>query len=104
MTEKNPLSIGFIGLGSLGEGLCHSLVKGGFPVTLTDLNKDSAKRLLAAGASWSDDVAGACREADVVITVLPSPAISRWAPCSRREKPWHCGRNSRGHRSYRRDD
>ena len=77
MTEKNPLSIGFIGLGSLGEGLCHSLVKGGFPVTLTDLNKDSAKRLLAAGASWSDDVAGACREADVVITVLPSPAISR---------------------------
>ena len=77
MTEKNPLSIGFIGLGSLGEGLCHSLVKGGFPVTVTDLNKDSAKRLLAAGASWSDDVAGACREAEVVITVLPSPAISR---------------------------
>ncbi len=77
MTDKSSLSIGFIGLGSLGEGLCHSLVKAGFPVTVTDLNKDSAKRLLAAGASWSDDIAGACREAAVVITVLPSPAVSR---------------------------
>jgi 3-hydroxyisobutyrate dehydrogenase len=77
MTEKSTLSVGFIGLGSLGEGLCHSLVKAGFPVTVTDLNKDAAKRLVAAGAAWSDDVAGACREADVVITVLPSPAVSR---------------------------
>jgi 3-hydroxyisobutyrate dehydrogenase len=71
------LKIGFIGLGSLGEGLCNSLVTAGFPVTVNDLNKDLAKRLLAGGAAWSDDVAGACRDADVVITVLPSPAISR---------------------------
>ena len=77
MTEKTSLSVGFIGLGSLGEGLCHSLVDAGFPVTVTDLNKNAAKRLLAAGAIWSDDVAGACRGADVVITVLPSPAVSR---------------------------
>lgn len=77
MTDKTTLSVGFIGLGSLGEGLCHSLVKAGFPVTVTDLNKTAAKRLLAAGAAWSDDVAGACRGADVVITVLPSPAVSR---------------------------
>jgi 3-hydroxyisobutyrate dehydrogenase len=77
MTDKTSLSVGFIGLGSLGEGLCHSLVKAGFTVTVTDLNKEAAKRLLEAGAAWSDDVAGACRGADVVITVLPSPAVSR---------------------------
>lgn len=74
---NNPLKIGFIGLGALGEGLCNSLVKAGFPVTITDLNKDAAKRLLAAGAIWSDDIAGVCRDSDVVITVLPSPAVSR---------------------------
>lgn len=77
MTNTTSLSVGFIGLGSLGEGLCHSLVKAGFTVTVTDLNKEAAKRLLEAGAAWSDDVAGACRGADVVITVLPSPAVSR---------------------------
>lgn len=70
-------NIGFIGLGSLGQGLCHSLVRSGFAVTVSDLNQDTAAPLLAAGAAWSDDVAGVCRGADVVITVLPSPAVSR---------------------------
>ncbi len=69
--------IGFIGLGSLGEGLCNSLVTAGYPVTVNDLNKSLATRLLAAGATWADSVADACKDADVVITVLPSPAISR---------------------------
>ena len=69
--------IGFIGLGSLGEGLCNSLVTAGYAVTVNDLNKDLAKRLLAGGAQWADSVADACQDADVVITVLPSPSISR---------------------------
>ena len=73
----NKLRIGFIGLGSLGEGLCNSLVTAGYPVTCTDLNPDLAKRLLAAGATWGNNVATTCRDADVVITVLPSPAVSR---------------------------
>ena len=73
----SKLKIGFIGLGSLGEGLCNSLVKAGYPVTVNDLNKDHANRLLAGGATWADDVASACRNADVAITVLPSPAVSR---------------------------
>ena len=75
--SAQKLRIGFIGLGALGEGLCNNLVKAGYPVTVNDLNKDLAKRLLDGGATWSDDVAGTCRDADVVITVLPSPAISR---------------------------
>jgi 3-hydroxyisobutyrate dehydrogenase len=75
--SAQKLRIGFIGLGALGEGLCNNLVKAGYPVTVNDLNKDLAKRLIEGGAAWSDDVAGTCRDADVVITVLPSPAISR---------------------------
>jgi len=77
MMSNSKLRIGFIGLGSLGEGLCNNLVKAGYTVTANDLNKDLAKRLIAGGAGWADDVAGACRDADVVITVLPSPAVSR---------------------------
>ena len=75
--SAQQLRIGFIGLGALGEGLCNNLIKAGFPVTVNDLNKDLAKRLLEGGAQWSDDLAGTCRNADVVITVLPSPAVSR---------------------------
>ena len=75
--STSKLRIGFIGLGALGEGLCNNLVKAGYSVTVNDLNKDLAKRLLEGGAAWSDDVAGTCRNADVVITVLhrrPAPA------------------------------
>jgi 3-hydroxyisobutyrate dehydrogenase len=71
------LNIGFIGLGNLGEPLCNSLVQAGFSVTVTDLDQRLAGRLLQGGARWSDDVAGVCADADVVITVLPSPAVSR---------------------------
>ncbi len=75
MTSKQK--IGFIGLGSLGEGLCNSLVTAGYAVTVNDLNKSLATRLLQAGATWADTTAEACKDADVVITVLPSPAVSR---------------------------
>ena len=78
MTNSScSLKVGFIGLGALGQGLCNSLVRGGFDVTVTDLNRANADPLVAQGAHWSDDVAGACRGADVVITALPSPAVSR---------------------------
>ena len=71
------MKIGFAGLGSLGEPLALNLVKAGFEVTVTDLSKETASRLLEAGATWSDDVAGICLDAEVVITALPSPAASR---------------------------
>ncbi len=74
---NTTMRVGFIGLGSLGAPLCNSLVKAGFKVTVTDLDQNLANGLLAAGARWSSDVAGVCVEADVVITVLPSPAVSR---------------------------
>jgi len=77
MTSQQHLKIGFIGLGALGQGLCGSLVRGGFTVTVTDLNKDLGTPLLAQGAHWGDDIAAVCRASDVVITALPSPAISR---------------------------
>jgi 3-hydroxyisobutyrate dehydrogenase len=74
---NSNFKIAFIGLGNLGEPLCHNLTKNGFDVTVTDLNKDNAKRLIGEGAKWSDDVAGAVKGANVVITALPSVAASR---------------------------
>ncbi len=69
--------ISFIGLGSLGEPLAMNLVKAKYDVTVTDLKRENAARLEAAGAKWSDDIAGVCANADVVITALPSVAASR---------------------------
>ncbi len=49
--QTSDFTIGFIGLGNLGEPLCNSLVTKGCRVTVTDLNKASAQRLLDAGAT-----------------------------------------------------
>ena len=77
MDKPSAFKIAFIGLGNLGEPLCNSLVSKGFHVTVTDLRKDNAQRLLNAGAHWADDVAGVCKVANLVITALPSVDGSR---------------------------
>lgn len=77
MPPSSSPRIAFIGLGALGAGLCHSLVRAGHHVTVSDLQRANAEALIADGAHWAEDVAQACREADVVFTALPSPAVSR---------------------------
>jgi len=70
------MKYGFIGLGHLGANLAGSLLREGFDVTVTDLNRDNAAGLLAAGAHWADDAQGVAEGVDAVITCLPSPAVS----------------------------
>lgn len=71
------MRVGFIGLGNLGYPQAMNLVRAGHDVVVNDLRRDTALGLIEAGASWSDDVAGVCREAEAVVTVLPSPEASR---------------------------
>ncbi|MFI4995033.1 MAG: NAD(P)-dependent oxidoreductase [Hyphomicrobiales bacterium] len=67
---------GFIGLGNLGRNLAGSLVRGGFEVTLTDINPAAAADLLQDGAHWAPDAQAVAEEVDAVITCLPSPSVS----------------------------
>ena len=71
------MKIGFIGLGNLGYPMAMSLVKAGHDVTVSDLRPETGAGIIKAGAGWSDDIAGVCHEAKVVITALPSPEASR---------------------------
>jgi len=66
--------LGFIGLGNLGAHLAASLLRAGFEVTVHDLERARAARLLAAGAAWGASAEEVARGADGVITCLPSPA------------------------------
>jgi 3-hydroxyisobutyrate dehydrogenase len=49
------LRYGFIGLGHLGHPLAASLLRAGFDLTVSDLDKAAAAGLLAAGARWAED-------------------------------------------------
>ena len=70
------MKIGFIGLGNVGGKLAGSLLRNGFGLTVRDLNRDAAQPFLDAGAGWGESPAGMMRDADAVITCLPTPAAS----------------------------
>lgn len=67
---------GFVGLGNLGAHLATNLLRGGFAVTVHDLNRSAARELLAAGARWAESPSEAAAASDSLITCLPSPAAS----------------------------
>jgi 3-hydroxyisobutyrate dehydrogenase len=67
---------GFIGLGSLGKHLAAGLTRGGFDVTVHDLQRPAADAVLALGAAWADSVPELAQRCDALITCLPTPAAS----------------------------
>lgn len=73
-TGTSPTKIGFVGVGHLGRLLAHSLIRAGFTVSVTDLDKSHASPLLAAGALWAETPCAAARDSDCILTCLPSPA------------------------------
>lgn len=64
-------TIGFIGLGAMGEPMALNVLKRGFPLVVHDIREAPVRNLVAAGAravGTPRDVAKGC---DVVITMLP---------------------------------
>jgi 3-hydroxyisobutyrate dehydrogenase len=64
--------VGFVGVGRLGGHLAASLLRAGISLTVHDLDRAAAARLEGEGARWAGSVADLTRDADVVITCLPS--------------------------------
>lgn len=67
---------GFVGLGHLGKHLAVNLVRGGFEISVFDLERRNAEPVLAAGAQWAESVATLAVSCDCLITCLPSPAAT----------------------------
>jgi 3-hydroxyisobutyrate dehydrogenase-like beta-hydroxyacid dehydrogenase len=66
-------SIGFVGLGVMGEAMCRNLVrKSGLPVTVYDVIEAPVERLIADGARPAPSPAGVA--GDVVFCSLPGHA------------------------------
>lgn len=73
MTNDQPTTVGFIGLGSMGSGMTRNLQRAGFPLVVHDIRRESADELVAGGALWAASPAEVARLSDVVITMLPTP-------------------------------
>jgi 3-hydroxyisobutyrate dehydrogenase len=64
--------VGFIGLGNMGLPMAQNLLRADFAVTGFDLNAQATEKLAASGGNRANSLADACKDAEVVITMLPA--------------------------------
>jgi 3-hydroxyisobutyrate dehydrogenase len=64
--------VGFIGLGNMGLPMAANLIKAGHAVSGFDVNEDAGARLAAGGGTKAQSIAEACKDPEVVITMLPA--------------------------------
>jgi len=69
-------SVGFIGLGIMGQPMALNLVKAGFKVSVFNRTRDKAAPLEKAGARVASSPAEAARDADYVMSIVSDSAAS----------------------------
>src|SRR5262249_56215555 len=66
------MKIGFIGIGAMGRPMLATLVKNGHAVSAYDVAEAALDGAVRAGAARAASAAAAARDAELVITILPS--------------------------------
>ncbi|MGE6631167.1 NAD(P)-dependent oxidoreductase [Bacillus sp. NPDC077027] len=67
-------TVGFIGIGVMGNSMAGHLLDAGYDVFVYTRTKMKAEALLQKGAVWKDSVKQLAEEADVVITMVGYPS------------------------------
>ena len=65
-------SVGFIGVGNMGNPMAGNVLKGGFPFTVFDRNPAAMANLVAAGARKAGSAPEVLEQSEVVLTCLPA--------------------------------
>src|SRR5450755_10831 len=64
------MTLAFIGLGKMGAGMARNLLRAGHSVAVYNRSREKADALAADGARVADSPADACRDAEVVMTMV----------------------------------
>jgi 3-hydroxyisobutyrate dehydrogenase len=69
-------TVGFIGVGNMGNPMAGNVLKAGFPLTVYDKSSRAMENLVQAGARAGSSVADVAARAEIVMTCLPmSPDV-----------------------------
>ncbi len=68
------MNVGFIGLGRMGQGMARRILSGGHNLAVHDAVMSQVADIVAAGARAAATVADACKDRDVVVTMLVEDA------------------------------
>jgi 3-hydroxyisobutyrate dehydrogenase len=70
------VSVGFIGLGNMGNPMASNVLKSGFPMTVFDKNPKAMENLIQAGAKGATSAKQVVDSAEILLTCLPgSPEV-----------------------------
>jgi 3-hydroxyisobutyrate dehydrogenase len=66
------ISVGFIGVGNMGNPMAANVLKAGFPMTVFDVNPKAMENLVQAGARKAGSAREVVESSEVVLTSLPA--------------------------------
>ena len=66
------LSVGFIGVGNMGNPMAYNVLKASFPMTVFDTNPAAMKNLVDAGARAAKSAREVVDNSEIVLTSLPA--------------------------------
>jgi 3-hydroxyisobutyrate dehydrogenase len=66
-------TVGFIGLGVMGNSMANHVLKAGYPLNVYTRSKEKAEELINVGASWKDSVSELSKASDIIITMIGYP-------------------------------
>ena len=72
--SKDNVTVGFVGLGTMGARMAANVQRAGFRLLVYDLHRQAASHILANGAIWADSPRALATEADVIFSSLPEPS------------------------------
>ena len=76
MSDKQP-SVGFAGLGIMGQGMARNFLAKGYPLTVWNRDRARTAALAADGAQVADSPRALAAGVDVVVTCLANPGAVR---------------------------
>ncbi len=67
-------SVGFIGLGVMGQSMAGHILNAGYELHVHTRTKQKAETIISKGAVWEDTVSSLSQKCDVIITIVGFPA------------------------------
>ncbi len=73
MLDSRSVTIGFAGIGVMGNGMVSNLIRSGYTVHVYSRTKSKADKVIGLGAIWRDSLADLVEKANAVITMVGYP-------------------------------
>src|SRR5262245_18969454 len=73
MRRSDPMQLGFVGTGTMGNPMARCLLEADHALTVYDIRREATANLCELGAHWIDTPRAVAAVSEVVFTSLPGP-------------------------------